>query len=93
MTENGSLTRGLDHLGLAVRSLSKSVAFFVDGLGWTEKGGKPDYPAVFVGNGQLRLTLWQVKDPAAATPLGCSSKCSDHAGLGLSGASIEAQPV
>lgn len=37
-----------------------------------------DYPAVFVGDGRLTLTLWQVKDPAAATPLERKSNVGLH---------------
>jgi catechol 2,3-dioxygenase-like lactoylglutathione lyase family enzyme len=60
------LTSGISHVGLTVSSLAKSVDFFVNGLGWKEKGGKPDYPAVYVSDGQLTVTLWQVRDPANA---------------------------
>lgn len=57
------LTHGVDHVGLTVSSLARSVNFFVDGLGWTEKGGKPDYPASYVSDGKIMLTLWQVEQP------------------------------
>ena len=30
--------------------------------------GNPDYPAVFVGDGLTRITLWQIKDPVTAAP-------------------------
>jgi len=54
------LTHGIDHVGLTVTDLQRSVAFFVGCLGWHLLGGKPDYPAAFVGDGQTRVTLWQV---------------------------------
>jgi catechol 2,3-dioxygenase-like lactoylglutathione lyase family enzyme len=59
------LTRGIDHVGLTVRSLEASLRFFVEGLNWTKKGERPDYPASFVSDGTCLVTLWQVKDQAA----------------------------
>ncbi len=58
-------TSGLNHLGLAVRSLDESAAFFVDALGWQESGRDESYPRTAVSDGKVRLTLWQV-DPALA---------------------------
>ena len=57
------LTIGLDHLGLAVKDLEKSVSFFTEVLNWREVGGYPDYPSKFVTDGNLFLTLWQTSDP------------------------------
>ena len=59
-------TQDIDHLGLTVRDLDESRAFFVDALGWEQFGGNPDYPAAYVTNGSAKLTLWQAKadDPA-----------------------------
>lgn len=54
-----SMTQGLDHLGLTVRDLDQTTAFFVDVLGWTETARDPDYPRTTVTDGHLRLTLWQ----------------------------------
>ena len=53
-------TRGLNHLGLAVLSLEKTAAFFVDVLGWTESGRDDTYPRTAVSDGAIRLTLWEV---------------------------------
>ncbi|MCC3859937.1 VOC family protein [Pseudemcibacter aquimaris] len=61
-------TETVNHIGLAVSKLDESVSFFVDTLGWEKVGGDPDYPAVFVANGKMMITLWQVEDPATATP-------------------------
>ena len=61
-------TEGINHLGLAVNKLDDSVRFFTEVLGWRRAGGQPDYPAVFVTNDALFLTLWQVEDPETATP-------------------------
>ena len=56
----------LDHIGFSVAKLDASVSFFVDTLGWRRAGGRPDYPAVFVTNGAMFVTLWQVKNPETA---------------------------
>jgi len=53
-------TQGLNHLGLAVRDLSATRAFFIDLLGWTESGYDAAYPRTAVSDGVVRLTLWQV---------------------------------
>lgn len=53
-------TLGIDHLGLTVRDLEKTTAFFVGCLGWKEVGGKPEYPSKFISDGTSVLTLWQV---------------------------------
>lgn len=58
--ENQCLTLGIDHLGLTVQ-LDKTLAFFVEGLGWKQVGGKPDYPSAFISDGSSTLTLWQAK--------------------------------
>ena len=55
-----SETNGINHLGLSVLDLDKSVSFFVDHLGWEESGRDTSYPRSAVSDGQIRLTLWQV---------------------------------
>lgn len=66
--ENPYGTSGINHLGLAVSKLDQTAGFFIDVLGWKKAGGRPDYPAIFVTNGAMFLTLWQVADPKTATP-------------------------
>ena len=56
-----TIAKGIDHLGLTVDDLDASTAFFTDCLGFEVKGGKPDYPSIFVGNGHTTFTLWQRK--------------------------------
>lgn len=60
------LTLEIDHVGLTVSDLTLSGDFFVDCLGWTIIGGKPDYPALYVGCGETRVTLWQAGPNARA---------------------------
>ncbi|SAK57720.1 Glyoxalase/Bleomycin resistance protein/Dioxygenase superfamily protein [Caballeronia pedi] len=59
------LTAGIDHIGLTVRNLDATRDFFVQCLGWQTVGERPDYPAVFVSDGKLLVTLWQVKEESA----------------------------
>lgn len=66
MTE--PLTTGAHHIGLAVPDLDAATAFFRDALGYRVVGEVPAYPARFVSDGTTLLTLWQVEDPATATP-------------------------
>lgn len=64
--ENTVMTKGVNHIGLAVKNLDKTAAFFVDILGWEAVGGKPEYPAIFVANDDAFVTLWQVESPEKA---------------------------
>jgi len=59
-----ALTLGIDHLGLTVPDLQKTVSFFTDCLGWKEVGGKPDYPSKFISDGTSVLTIWQAQTHA-----------------------------
>lgn len=60
-------TAGAHHVGLTVPDLATTRGFFVDTLGFTQVGEKPDYPACFVSDGTLMITLWQAADPASCT--------------------------
>ncbi|WP_420994203.1 VOC family protein [Cupriavidus sp. 30B13] len=61
------LTAGVDHVGLSVPHLARTRDFFIQCLGWKQVGEKPDYPAAFVSDGKLLVTLWQVADTSAYT--------------------------
>jgi len=56
------LTKGTHHVGLTVSNLEESAKFFTSILGWKEIRRKEDYPAIFVSDGQIMLTLWATKE-------------------------------
>lgn len=56
------LTAGPHHIGLTVSKLEQSAAFFTELLGWQEVRRKDDYPAIFVSDGHIMLTLWAIKE-------------------------------
>ncbi len=62
------LTLGVHHLGLTVADLSRTREFFTRVLGFTVVGERPDYPAAFISDGTVMLTLWQVGDATQAVP-------------------------
>ena len=53
---------GIDHLGLTVSNLNASKAFFTDVLGFKTLGNDPAYPAYFLSNNKITITLWRVKN-------------------------------
>lgn len=57
-------TLNIHHLGLSVKELDSSVAFFTEVLGFKVVQEKPDYPAKFVSNGHAFITLWQTEPGA-----------------------------
>jgi len=61
-----AITRGVHHIGLSVTDIDASRGFFTELLGWTVVGEDPGYPAVFVSDGTVTVTLWQVGNPAGA---------------------------
>ena len=65
---NGPVTRGAHHIGLTVPKLDATRKFFLDTLGYDQVGEVPDYPAVFLSDGSIMITLWQATDPAIAEP-------------------------
>lgn len=54
-------TMGCHHIGLSVSKLEDSAAFFTETLGWQEVRRDDDYPAIFVSDGHIMLTLWRSK--------------------------------
>lgn len=61
-----SATQGAHHIGLTVPDLARTKAFFTETLGFEQVGEKPEYPAVFVSDGTIMITLWQASDPRNA---------------------------
>lgn len=62
------LTQGVHHVGFTVPNLEETNVFFLETLGFNQIGEKPDYPATFLSDGTIMLTLWQAEDAATATP-------------------------
>lgn len=56
------ITSGIHHLGLTVSKLEESAQFFTALLGWKEVRRNDDYPAIFVSDGTIMLTLWATKE-------------------------------
>ncbi|ACZ76263.1 VOC family protein [Dickeya zeae] len=56
-----SVTTGVHHIGLAVSRLEESAEFFTKLLGWEEVKRRDDYPAIFVKDDALMITLWQTQ--------------------------------
>ena len=67
MSESTAATQGIHHLGLTVPDVEATSAFFIDTLGFEKVGEKPHYPAIFVSDGTVMITIWQVADANAAT--------------------------
>ena len=65
---NGPVTRGAHHIGLTVPNLDTTRKFFIDTLGYEQVGEIADYPAVFLSDGSIMITLWQAVDPVNAVP-------------------------
>ena len=67
-TIDRTITRGAHHIGLTVPNLEQTRNFFLETLGYDQVGEVPDYPAVFLSDGTLMITLWQASDPTNAVP-------------------------
>jgi len=78
MTENESRwTAGAHHVGLTVPELAAAVRFFEEGLQFEKVADIPDYPAAFLSDGHILITLWQAK--VEGTPIAFDR----HRNLGL----------
>ena len=69
-----ALTHGVHHIGLAVRDLDEATSFFCGTLGFKEVGRNDVYPAVFVSDGGVTLTIWRVTDPSNAVAFNRKTK-------------------
>jgi len=63
---NSPITTGSHHIGLSVSRLEASADFFVSLLGWKEVRRREDYPAIFVSDGNIMITLWATKEQPSA---------------------------
>lgn len=61
------ITKGSHHIGLTVSRLEESAAFFTSLLGWEEVRRDEDYPAIFVSDGIIMVTLWKNRTVPAVT--------------------------
>ena len=61
-----AITRGVHHVGLTVSNLEESAAFFSSLLGWKEVRRDDEYPAVFLSDGSVMLTLWKNREEPPA---------------------------
>ena len=57
-----TITKGIHHIGLTVSKLEESAAFFTALLGWKEVRRNNEYPAIFVSDGNVMVTLWKNKE-------------------------------
>lgn len=57
-------TAGLHHLGLTVSDLVAARDFFTEALGFSLVFEDPAYPAAFVSDDTVMLTLWQAEPQA-----------------------------
>ena len=83
------LTKGFNHVGLTVTDLTASSEFFIKTLGWNKAGGDESYPAVFVSDGKMFLTLWQATNPETAIKFNRKNNVGLHH-LAISATSFEA---
>jgi len=57
-----AITKGTHHIGLTVSNLEESASFFTSLLGWAEVRRNKEYPAIFVTDGEIMVTLWATKE-------------------------------
>lgn len=84
MNQPKALTQGVHHLGLTVAELGPPQRFLEQVLGFQVVGSNPAYPAVFLSDGSVTLTLWQVQADGGAVPF--DRKCNvglHHVALAL----------
>jgi len=57
-----AITLGVHHIGLTVSQLEASATFFTQVLGWNEVKRNDEYPAIFVSDGKVMVTLWSTRE-------------------------------
>jgi catechol 2,3-dioxygenase-like lactoylglutathione lyase family enzyme len=63
-----AITKGAHHIGLTVPDLARTSAFFMATLGFAKVGENADYPAIFLSDKFIMITLRQAGDLATAAP-------------------------
>ena len=66
---SNSVTKGAHHIGLTVPDIEKTGTFFRDILGYKQVGEKPDYPAVFLSDGNIMITFVASSRPSNGSPV------------------------
>ena len=64
---DNAITQGIHHLGLTVSRLEDSADFFIGLLGWKIVRRNEEYPAIYLSDGNILLTLWATKTEPAAS--------------------------
>lgn len=59
---NTPITKGTHHIGLTVSKLEESADFFISLLGWKEVRRNEAYPAIYVSDGSIMVTLWATRE-------------------------------
>lgn len=80
---------GVDHVGLSVSDLDASEMFFVKYAGFKVFNRDDSYPAVFLNNGSVTVTLWRVKNLETAIKFDRKNNIGLHH-VAFSVASVEA---
>lgn len=64
MTMTSPTTQGAHHIGLTVPDVDAAATFFTEALDFQLVAERPAYPAKFVSDGTILLTLWQAQPDA-----------------------------
>jgi len=59
---NKPVTRGAHHIGLTVSRLEETADFFTSLLHWQEVRRNEAYPAIYVSDGSIMVTLWATRE-------------------------------
>lgn len=63
-----TVTKGVHHIGLTVPEVHETSSFFVNVLGFAKVDERPNYPAIFVSDGTILITIWQCQSASTAVP-------------------------